>query len=695
MSGPWSWQVGVRARELIAFGALSALACAAPAQTLDIRPTSQPAGAGASVRAARDALAEDLGRIEAPGADAGAQARRALRQCAIGLLGDDAAPEMALLGRTLWRLMDELDAQLESASAAEARHVAEALQAAPVPETIREAETLLRDALAPLAQRTAGEIGGWIDSAPDARPGGALAAPLDRAFLEGLVSAGLDQEIADRLGAMEADLLAEADQWRAYRRSSAAIRADVRRAAPALGVALPWVEEVAGAALSDAVSDAALRLMEPEEDPAGALAALAGASRAAELLEALDAAGGRGWAEARAAGQGAVARDPVMGAAQLREAGALAISLSALARASSARSEREVVRQLRPAWRWLAAQQEEAGAALGPVAADLLSSRRTVTDPAVLAAADAMIRLGGDLAALRATSAVLADPATPEGREPVAAREHRLVAARLLSLGQAVQDGEDVERALTELRQFTSILRARANGPTLQWVDARQAPVQRAWREMAGARALELLETDARVLETWLAVWPETNDATRLRELEQRLRAHELLFDLLVDLAEVRALSDPDPGASGAPGAPGASAGLASRWPGWELSAPALRTLVDQSDAQMAEAVRLALDRRGEAPAQRALALQRELAPLRLVAALERRLTAAGAPGHPGPLDEIALGAALPHSLLADRRAQLAGAALALEDWALDPGDADLHDRAVRLAEGAVRAIGR
>ena len=219
MSVPWSLPAGVR--ELLATVAICALAFAAGAQTLDIRPASQPAGAGASVAAARQELAEELLRIDATHTG-GAQARRALRAHAIALLAEDAPPEMALIGRTLWRLMDELDARIEVAGDAEASHAASLLGGAHALETAGEAETLLRDALAPLAGGAAGEIGGWIDVEPAARPGGALSSPLDAAFLEGLVAAGFDQELADRLGAMEADLLSEADEWQAYRRSSAA-----------------------------------------------------------------------------------------------------------------------------------------------------------------------------------------------------------------------------------------------------------------------------------------------------------------------------------------------------------------------------------------------------------------------------------------------------------------------------------------
>lgn len=721
MSGRWRWRGGARGgsagrrcarRRRSALpgaalagvvGAIGALAAPAVAQSLDIRPTETPEGAWSSVAMARQDLADELeeltGAGEAAAADPASAAEIALRRYALALLPEEAPPaSLALLGRTLWRLTPALDDALDAASDAERAHVAALLRDAPAPLTAEDAERLLRDALAPLAQ-AGGEVAGWFDAAAEARPGGELATPLLEAELGAAEDTGPEGVISARLVAMERELLAEADRWRAYRRSSAAIRSWLWRGAAAAAAELPWADEVTLAALTDAFRAAALRLTSEDEDPAQQLASLEGLVRARAFLQIAGDLPEEQWQRARTAAQVAVAHDPTMRARGLRDAAATLGRIATMlpgAGAPEATDERRVIRHLRPAWRALIRQRDEAAETLSDVAPDLLGAGRPVTDPGALAAIAALEQLNADLRGVQAISRLVADPASADAREPVAARERRLMAGRLLRLGQAMQeDGPEAEAALRELRQFAAIVRAREGAPTAAWVESQPDAVARAWREMGGGRAMELLATDARVLETWLSIWPDTNDATRLRELEQRLRAHALLFAPLVDLAEARAMMEQaqpahDPASELRISAPG----HAPRWPGWELSQAAMGALLARAEARAAETVAMALDRRGTAPAQRAAALAAELAPLRLVVALEQRMAGAGAPA-PGPLDEVALGPPLPGSLLAEAREQLAGAALALEDWAISlEADESLWERAGRLAERALRAIG-
>src|SRR5690606_12408383 len=193
--------------------------------------------------------------------------------------GDPApAPAIPLLGRTLWRLMPALDEAIGAAPGGDCAHLVLFLDRAPAPLDAGEAELALRDALAPLAEQASGPLGGWFDGIAEARPGAELAAPLDDAALQRLAGGGADDATLERVRAL-APLLREADQWRAYGRSAAAIRSRLRLASDAFSAEHPWVDDITRAALADAWAGAARRLADEREDAALQLDVLDGVDR--------------------------------------------------------------------------------------------------------------------------------------------------------------------------------------------------------------------------------------------------------------------------------------------------------------------------------------------------------------------------------------------------------------------------------
>ncbi len=402
--------------------------------------------------------AESLEKTGVGEAAAQAMVRRAAR--AIALTGENAGEAGSAHVLAAWTIagrMQEIDAALrEAAPAGLADGIAMDLAAlaASVPGEAAALDRALRGALGPLSGRGTG--GGWI--AREEGGGKAWGAEELEGWgrIPGVTSGGLGV-LGEVARLMEEVELGEGGA--AYRFGNEATRRRVRAAATAIDRLPAWVTEAAreecGASLDRAMRE--LGSASTRETGWTRLGWLAGVGRLCEFADGMSptSAETRKVREALLTQMSAVSRG---GGLDLRPLDALERAMALARDRARLGDERDILRQVRPAWREMNSDAARSEARLIAALPRILTEPAAMTDPGIVSLLSTHRRLLEDLAGMRRASEVLGPrlagglPAAPGVPGTPRENEHAIAAERVLALGQAMLRNEDRERARESLR---------------------------------------------------------------------------------------------------------------------------------------------------------------------------------------------------------------------------------------------------
>lgn len=634
----------------------SSLAQQKPILDLGSGPVAPPAGQGAGAIALAGDLrkqAEDL--LSRAGAGDAERTQAAARTFAAKLLttgeqaGQDGS-ERALIARTLVRAMADIDLLIagirEDDGGAQLELVRLDLEAASLALDNPGADPwrTARDALALLLQSAgSGPVAPTWPTILPATPAAPLARHLDAwAKLPGVSPAAIAA-----LRDLDA-LCAAARPWPAYGLSADRTLAAIHSAAIALQMPGQWITEPARRVMGEQFSAAVLKL--PREDVRDAgLAELRRlgrfgviASRAEKLEDTPAARRSR-----TSLAQMMASTQPDLGAEKrLLDAYQRALDLE-FAR-TTLPEEKDVARQLRPAWRTISQTLRDAEKKLNLTLPETVSRVDAMTDPGVLATIAAYRRALQDLELLAELNAVMATADKP-GAEPQVTDRWKRVADRTLKLGQELAKSDTRDAALASLRgmgeqiqKYTRLpgedaLReeVRASKATSPGTGPAAAPAT--WAALTGGREAKLLAeiTDRRG--GWLDGWDKAGYAGSGGDV-QRLEALRILMDALWDASTLVA--------SDASGNPAMLATL-NGWAGWEMTPDALRAIAGDLQAQLAEAVRLMIEGDADKSAELVLKIRPNAAAALLATRLARQIKERGDAPSP-PLFQASCGGPLP-----------------------------------------------
>lgn len=615
-----------RARGLVPIrGALCAvlvtLAARAPAQRLQLGQPEEPTlGTSSFVAQLTEHLQDESRRLRTRRDEPErVRAAIALRSLAIALLRspDENSPQRILWGITLASHLGELDRLMldadgpidRAACVLLARDLA--IPPADLPEDLAELDRLLRDALAELAQEAtaqgaaAGTVFGWVPDEPE-QP---VAVAAFDAMRDQLAEAdGVDALALTRLGELD-ELLTTAEAWTAYRQTAGRTRRMVLEASAAVTHQPTWLDDQTHGLLIGIFDQAVVGLGEPElrERSRSDLDLL---TRLAVLIDLLDGLEPSDPVEAARAALADLVASAIDGSADRSRLGVAQRVLDLAHERLDLPDERAVVRPLRPAWRTLLVMARKTE---GPILAALpaiLRDQSAISDPGIVSAISAHRRAIADLQGMALISDLLAGPRTP-GREPTVDEARRVLARRVLKLGQALDDANADEALVTLRLLIDQIDRYRVlPGET----SLRNSTMAGAWNAVTGDRRDGLIDQIDAARTAWLAAWTD-DDALEIESTGDRL---ELLTGLMLALRDGVTLLGVLAGPRPSP---------ASAWPGWELSREALRTLTNGLPARLGETTRLVVAGNTTRAGER---LARDEPLIRLIALLERGARAHG-----------------------------------------------------------------
>ena len=578
-------------------------------------------GEGSAVLALASRLEKEAESLEKTGVgEAAAQAmvRRAAR--AIALTGENAGEGGSAHVLAAWTItgrMQEIDAALREAARtglAEGIAMDLAALAASVPGEAAALDRALRGALGPLSGRGTG--GGWIAR----EEGGGEAWRADElegwGRIPGVTSGGLGVlgEVARLMEEVESG-----EGGAAYRFGNEATRRRVRAAATAIDRLPAWVTEAAreecGASLDRAMRE--LGSASTRETGWTRLGWLAGVGRLCEFADGMSptSAEARKVREALLTQMSAVSRG---GGLDLRPLDALERAMALARDRARLGDERDILRQVRPAWREMNSDAARSEARLIAALPRILTEPAAMTDPGIVSLISTHRRLLEDLAGMRRASEVLGPrlagglPAAPGMPGTPRENEHAIAAERVLALGQAMLRNEDRERARESLRVLGDGL--------LVWHEfeaereMRGAGVGSAWSRVLSGREGDLLAAVEGARRDWLLAWGK-GEATGGRGA--RLEALGLLVGLARDAVVFEEIA----------GVAGGEGGRIQRWAGWELGGRARRALHEEMTEEIGRAVKAALDGDGSRGEGAIRAAHSTLAAQRLAARLERELS--------------------------------------------------------------------
>lgn len=602
------------------------MACA---QVLDLGSAPRPPapGEGAAALALAGRMGEEAERLEAIGT-APAKAQAALRRAAraIILTGETAGEPGSIhivTGATIAARLKALDERLADSDLAPslAAIIADLdVLAGAVPGEPSPLDRALRDALAPLALE-----GGWVAAEPGGRGPWSAEEVARWAAIPGVTAGGM--EALDSI----AKLLAQTAELPAYRAGAEAIRGRVRAGAAAAAGLPAWVSgkelEECGHALDRALRE----IGAPATRDAGLkrLAWLAGVGRLCSLVDRLPSSNEtRKVRDALLTQMSAVSRGggldtrPIV---NLERAIALALARGDLG------DERDILRQVRPAWRELWGDAVRSEQRIIGSLPRILEEPGALTDPGIVSLLSTHTRALEDLSGMRRASQVLgprlagnvpSGPAVPGINTSPRENEHALAADRILALGQNMLRNEGREEAREALRALGDGLIAWHEFPGER--DLRDAAPGSPISKVLAGRERDLLAGIEKARRDWLLSWARGGDA---RSEGRLLDSLGTLLSLARDAVTIATLA-------------GAHEGRAQTWPGWQLGGSARRALTEEIESEIQRLTPMVLDRDAAAAMPAIRKAHSDLAVQRLAARLERDLPAAAA----APLLEVAGG---------------------------------------------------
>ncbi|MBL8764835.1 MAG: hypothetical protein JNM07_11260 [Phycisphaerae bacterium] len=462
-----------------------------------------------------------------------------------------------------------------------------------------------------------GAVAGWFRASPDDRndePIGESAAAWR--------AAGLSDEAVQTLAALDAT-------------APLGARALARRASRVLSIEGDWIGAAARPALARRFGDA-LSVFSGSpgptlfEDCVPRLESLSAAADMAERLAriARERKGVKGVREAGTAVAGVLSAGPAEAQSRVETARALGRVLDLLIRGMESMGEKDLVREVRPAFR---AAERSARLSEGDLIEGiprLAQGRTGATDPAVVGLVGVHARRVGDLVALRRVSRWLEGrplDAPAASTPPVTAPDRATAAARILKLGQEAADPRRAEAAFADLRRIAEDLPWLESIPSESALRSVGAAADR-YKPVIGDRGREILGALDRARRGWRDAWGfeprraggkpgETPPAPTPEGASARLRLLAHLGGMLEDLSLVHEM-----GARADRSQPNALDG----WAGWALSAPAFDRLTAGMEPAAGALVEVAVT----ADEMKARPLidtaNQNLAACRLVARLER-----------------------------------------------------------------------
>lgn len=646
------------------------LALPAAAQTLDLGQTPIPTLTGETEL---DHMVTDLARqaeqlARAPGAGTpGVRAAIAARRLAAALLDapDDAFPERTVAGLTLFDHLPALDALLmregSAISEAAAEFLAADLDIAPsdLPRQPEELDRWMRDIFAELLCVASGE------NVPDDAPPAWLideprtpeqARQTREAFKRGVPAWAAAPGVAPTTAQRLADLNTLVDEARHSPAFAPAAAATVRRmtdAGAALESAEPWLTAGAREVLGREFSAACEGILAPElqDQSLARLDALAATARIIALASQLNSDSPR-----RALCdllERAEPADAASASSRLPGQGHLDFierTLELAAARSNMPPERQLVRQVRPAWRVLTLRARSSEDGVIAVLGRAISDSSAATDPAVVGAIAAHRRSIDDLAALARLSSLLS---ADTGDDPATREDLRTLADLVVNLGQDADHASRGPDALDRLHRLCA--QAAALEPLPGESDIRAASTGDSWSRVTGGRAAELAQAIDAARTRWAQAWAQGASEQAAADAAAELQNFSRLVRALRDAAGAEDL---------------ASRGVSSAieaWPGWRLARADLATAWEGGAGQMAETTRLALAGEWSRVLPRLQRFEDDFAFVRLTARLDRQARTRAVPAATGrfagavaALRELAAGPPDSHAWLADERREIA-----------------------------------
>ena len=665
---PWSTRSSASTRRrwlaLVAF-ALSATAANAQLLDLDSPETNAVEHSRAGEALAR-LLLERAELIDSREPDS---PRAELRRLAAALLGAR-RPIPVLIGRTMAGRLDELDRLATAPALDDVDRVllVGALRRArsDIPVSTEQLDRSIRLALTRLGEGVSPPPApGWaVLPGPDMTNAPSLERSVE------LLAGWLRDAGANEPCARLASIVRTAAGRPLYAHAGERLGARLRLACALLDDPPPWVGEHEQRDAAAGIARACARLLDPATRHVGGdmLDRYAGLDRLIRACARLEASN-----DARALREALIARlddPPTLDAIEAMSRG-LEV---ALGDAVFDRDESTLVRQLRPAWRWVSRRATLESRAIVPRLASLLEVDSPLTDPATLALLSTAQTPTATAHMLVALSDLLDDDPQGPSARPRAFGERGQIAEHVLGLAKSLDDpaGEASARAqlellLDDLRRAEALCLENPEGSALASASARARDgVLIAWADEGGDA--DAARAAVRRLERLSALRRAVRLAETLRSGEAR--------------AQRWAWVEISPG-------------------GVEISPGGVEACWEGLGREVEKATALAL--RGEdARLERALAtLESRYGVVRALLAIEERLTAMGACSGEtwSVLSEIALGPPDDDAWLIDQRERLATLCLLIEELAAArirddrPAARDLREALNATGERLLRAI--
>ena len=620
MRAHWRWRAGAEAASVIL------MVSTATGQTLELGGESMPLpGEGEATLALVEALDLEIRELGRSGDPVAMELRRLARALlASGERLGPAGSTRVVTGRTILARAEALERTAEDLPSGPARSAAAAKLAAladriaaelDAPIGDWELDRAIRDAFAPLTA-VAGMPGpgaGWAagrssePTEPPSDPAGPFADGAHLARLLGML---------DRAG-----------QQPAYAVTSARLRNRLAEASAAVLAEPEWLGEGVRRHLAEDLDAAAAQVQDPELRTRGLeeIDRIATIGRLIVLIESQPA--DREGRALRAAFEGLVERSRTERAGSAPVFEALGQMLALLDQDALLDEGDRLVRQLKPAWRIVERDVQLASRKLRAMLPKVIVRESPMTDPAVLAVLAERKRAIRLLRQFVEISGFLAKDAG--ARKPVVADDRKPVAARLLKLGQALDDAGEAREAEDQIRLFADRLdrfSAMRGEEALRRVadddgasDAERAQVRRLTASRPGGVVGRIDKARADWLAAWAAGQADAEDSA-----SARLAGFESWLMLVDDRVAIAGTKDP-----------------ADRWPGWETSAEADAALLAELDEALGAVSALVMSNRA---ARVARAVEDRAGPfdvLRVWAAVSR---AVGSEGPRHPLHELGLG---------------------------------------------------